>query len=150
MSAPAPRDHSAAAGAAGAHGAAGAAQATERLVLYRRYADLVAAQEAALDANDLDGFQSLGRELESLRAAIGAAGPPVDGSEDQGGAARARQAADLLRAALVRTRRIQTRLDAMKREQATEIRTLSRRRPHLRTYAVPPEGGGHPHVDVRM
>ena len=56
-------------------GRAGEERARKRLSQYVQYGDLVAGQEAALDADDLDLFNELAEEIEELQREIGVSSP---------------------------------------------------------------------------
>lgn len=123
-------------------GQAGSQQAQDRLAEYVRYAELIAAQESALEAEDMEAFEKLGQEIHELRREIGVADDPA-----QNGEAPARDVADVLNGALATNRRIQERLSAMKKGGAEEIRSAGRWRQPTRRYLT---GGADslPHIDV--
>ena len=65
-------------------GQAGSQQAQDRLAGYVRYAELVSAQEEALEAEDMETFSDLSREIHEVRREIGLADEPPH--EGEGGA----------------------------------------------------------------
>lgn len=123
---------------------AGDDQARRRLSLYARFAELVAAQERALEDEDLGRFKALSVELDWLRRAVGDLAPPAGATPEASGpgadrpapAAHADEnaAREVLEEALAATRRIESRLAGMKRSGAAEIRGLERRASHVRSY----------------
>jgi hypothetical protein len=134
---------------------AGRELARERLALYTRYAGLVARQESALDAEDMEAFETFGEELATLRSVIGAMpAAPSHLEEDPEAAEGAfvRQATEVLRATLARTERIQSRLAGMRAQQGADIRRFNRNRPLAQTYAagVEPAVGVARRLDVKL
>jgi hypothetical protein len=127
-------------------GRAGGELARERLARYQRYADLVAEQERALDAEDMLRFEEVADDIARLRADIGAPGtgaPVADGD--------VQAAADALRSALATNRRIQGRLSTLRREKASLIKNVSRRRPQTRRYLADADEAPPAHVvDVKF
>lgn len=123
-------------------GQAGSQQAKERLAGYVRYAELIAAQEAALEAEDVETFESLAREIHDVRQEIGLADEGALEDEPP-----ARDVADVLKVALATNRRIQERLSTMKKGGADEIRNAGQWRQPTRRYLA--DGtDSHPHIDV--
>ncbi len=112
----------------------GVAVSHERLSQYRRYAELVSAQESALDHGDLEQVRKLADELSALEGRIGSPIPGeraiAEGGED------AEHAAELLRDALDRTREMASRLRAMKEAEGAEVRRTLTRRPQARAYVT--------------
>jgi hypothetical protein len=126
-------------------GRAGGELARERLARYLRYADLVAEQERALDAEEMERFEQIADDIARLRAEIGAPGagaPATDGD--------VQAAADALRSALATNRRIQGRLSTLRSENAALIKNVSRRRPQTRRYLADADEAPPAHVDVKL
>lgn len=123
-------------------GRAGDDLARRRLGLYTRFAELVTAQERALEDEDLARFKALSVELDWLRRAVGDLGPAPAVSADARTATDPATRApdgdeamrDVLEKALAATRRIQSRLASLKRSGAAEIRGLEHRASHVRSY----------------
>ena len=116
---------------------AGDALARKRLDAYRRYAELVAEQEAALEAEDMDRFEALQAAAAELQAGLGlTASLAPDGRTDSEVASEAfvHRATQILRSTLDRSERIQARLKAMRREAGEDIRNLTKGRRNARTY----------------
>jgi len=124
-------------------GQAGDQQAKGRLAAYVRYAELVRAQEAALEADDIEVFETLSREIHDVRRDIGLADEVTHEGE-----LPANEIADVLKDALATNRRIQERLSTMKKGGSDEIRNAGRwRQPTRRYLADRPDSV--PHIDVR-
>ena len=128
-------------------GRAGGELAKERLAQYVRYAELVADQEAALEAGDLERFEELGALVAELREEIGSFGPddPAPGKdEDADAVARA------LEVALAANTRIQDRLARLRHEGADTIRRVERNRPQARQYVSDASEKPHGRIDVTL
>ena len=123
-------------------GQAGDQQAKGRLAEYVRYAELVRAQEAALEAEDIETFEKLSHEIHELRRGSGLADEVAHEGE-----LPANEVADVLKDALATNRRIQERLSTMKKSGSDEIRNAGRwRHPTRRYLADRPDS--LPHIDV--
>jgi len=127
---------------------AGDALAHERLEQYRRHAHLVAEQEAALEADDLDRFEALGERIERLQREIGPTQVAAGFAPDD--EAFAREATEILEATLARSARLKSRLQALRDESAEDIRDHRERRPMARRYVA--EGGStrSTRLDVKL
>lgn len=115
----------------------GGASARERLALYRRYADLVRQQEAALIAGDLDGFHALADQALELQ---GGQEPPVTPSglpEDPGSGAGpgVGELSQILRVTLDAGERIQARLRALRSDAGLSVRRATEGQHRVRGYA---------------
>lgn len=124
-------------------GQAGDQQAKGRLAEYVRYAQLVRAQEAALEAEDIPTFERLSEEIHQLRRGIGLAD-----EESHEGELPASEVSEVLKDALATNRRIQERLSTMKKGGSDEIRNAGRWRQPTRRYLADP-ADSVPHIDVR-
>jgi len=139
---------------AGAYvGRAGGELARRRLDGYRRYASLVAEQEAALDGDDMERFDLLVKAIEALQTEMGPVDLHVDEvveSIDAGSGAHG-EAVEVLRGAIVRTERIRDRLAVMKKAQAHDIRQATRTAPRARAYLAKEDASvpGPARIDVR-
>lgn len=127
-------------------GRAGKELARERLSAYMRYAELVAEQEAALEAGEVERFEELSRTVETVRVQIGAPRAPSEVQEVE----EAHAAADALRDALAANKRIQARLAELRNENAGRIRNVSRRNPQARRYAEESSETPASHLDVKL
>jgi hypothetical protein len=131
---------------------AGSELARERLAAYARFAELVSAQESALQAGDMDRFRTLTAAAEELRSACDLALPDAWGQRLADGSRTFHESAgEILSAALATSERIQTRLLSLQRETGVEIRRMSAERARGRAYL---EGSGTSaspgvHLDVR-
>jgi len=115
--------------------------ARERLTAYTRIAELVRAQEAALDADDLDRFHELAADVFRLQASMGettlrATSPSETGgaSEPTGQAQAATEAARILQDTLERSERIRMRLADLRQGVGEDIRRLAAGRSPGRRY----------------
>ena len=115
---------------------AGGALARKRLAGYARYAELVAEQEAALEADDLGRFEELQAAVSELQAGLGLTASLSVGADDAGvdNEAFVQRAIQILRSTLERNERIQARLRLMRNETGNDIRNLSEGRHGARTY----------------
>lgn len=111
----------------------------QRLALYARYAEVVQAQETALENEDLERFETLSAELDEIRRSVGEGAVDMHGSEG-GGAEPTRafvqEAARILRRTLWASERVQGRLLSMRRRARQEIRDIGGRRSHAHQYNV--------------
>jgi hypothetical protein len=128
-------------------GRAGGELAKERLTQYLRYASLVAEQELALDEEDVERFNELGKQIADLREELGPAGLVDETSIDS--EAEVHETAQVLRQTLVVNQRIQARLATMRHDNAGQIRELARRRPQARHYVAEQEAP-ETHLDVTL
>ena len=116
-------------------GCAGDELARDRLARYQRYAALVAEQEAALEREDMERFEQLGRDIVEARRDIGVTG----GVSDSTDGVELRQVADVLRTALVSSQRILERLAGLRRQTGDGIKAVGRGRASGRSYLAAPE-----------
>ena len=130
-------------------GRAGEELARKRLGQYVRYGDLVAGQEAALDADDLDLFNELAEEIEELQREIGVSSP-VERQVFPSGSPQAREAAELLKATIATSENIGVRLASMRASGVEAIRQVSRRRPQARRYLADSGARRDSRFDVRF
>lgn len=130
-------------------GTAGAEVARDRLAGLRRLAELLAAQEDALRAGDVDAAQVLSRAAVALQEEVGVA-LEAEGSRDPGPGPAAEEATELLRAALAANERVRRTLRALRQEVVGEMRRNSRGRRKGASYlrAVAPER--RESLDVRL
>lgn len=128
---------------------AGAELARDRLARLQRLAELLAAQEEALRAGDLEAAQALSNAALELQEEIGVA-VEATGPRGPGPDPGAEQAADLLRAALASNERVRGRLRALRQEVAVELHRTARGRPDGASYlrAAAPER--RERLDVRL
>jgi len=115
-------------GGAGPSRAAGGA----RLEAFRRCAELLVLQQAALDADDLPRVNELGARIQELHAEIDAL--RVDGAVAAESPVHEEEPAALLRSMIEGTERLGARIGAMRAETGREIRESLGRRPSARRY----------------
>ena len=130
-------------------GRAGEELARKRLGQYVQYGELVAGQEAALDADDLDLFNELAEEIEELQREIGVSSP-VERQVFPSGSPQAREAAELLKATIATSENIGVRLASMRASGVEAIRQVSRRRPQARRYLADSGARRDSRFDVRF
>ena len=123
-------------------GAAGEELAKERLEQYRRYAELIAAQENALEAEDLDRFEELAERVADLRSQIGAPGEVLAEHEAD--------VAEVLSEALSTNQRIQRRLADWRGKDAERVRRVTARGPQVKTYVAESREDPPARVDVKF
>ncbi|HSW28472.1 MAG TPA: hypothetical protein VLH75_03165 [Longimicrobiales bacterium] len=127
---------------------AGDSLVRERLAAFQRYAELVAAQEAAVESGDLDGAEALLDRAAVLQAELGPAfttAVPLDGSGDA-----ATELSHLLRGALSTSERIQAGLHALRAETALSVRRAVAGQRTVRGYAPPAATDAGAGVDLRL
>lgn len=131
---------------------AGGALARERLAAYRRYADLVRCQEAALVAGDLEGFRALADEALALQEGLGPALSAAALSQDPDAAGHAflDEVAELLRSALGGNERIQARLGALRSQAGDSVRRASAGHRRVQGYAGAAFAGGAARLDLTL
>lgn len=122
---------------AGRTAQAGGALARDRLASYRRYAELVSLQEAALARGDTDAYEGLVVETAALQDALGGQPPLRDlaGDPEAGSGAFVAEVADLLRGALGANERIQSRLRGLRAEASGSVRRAREGHRHALGYA---------------
>ena len=130
-------------------GRAGEELARKRLGQYVQYGELVAGQEAALDADDLDLFNELAEEIEELQREIGVSSS-VERQVFPSGSPQAREAAELLKATIATSENIGVRLASMRASGVEAIRQVSRRRPQARRYLADSGARRDSRFDVRF
>lgn len=119
----------------------------ERLALYRRYATVVGAQGAALEAGDLDRFSELNITRRSIEAEVDAIRADASVGLNPETVHLVAEAADALRRAQAGHRQIEERLRGMKDEARRQITGTEARKDGLRRYLA--GAGGRPSIDVR-
>jgi hypothetical protein len=111
---------------------------------YTRYAELVAAQIAAIEAGDLDGFTSLTHERDRLAHDIDG----MQADDPEGSADIATQAMPELEAALAADILLREKLAAIQGESLDGARSIDRNRDAIRSYGAPSEMGAK--VDLSL
>jgi hypothetical protein len=104
---------------------------------YSRYADLISAQLAAIDAGDLDSFTTLTRERRDLATAIDG----MHAADPAAGADIATVAIPGLEAALAADARLREKLAAIQHDSLDGARSIDRNRDAIRSYASHAEPG---------
>lgn len=127
----------------------------QRLQLYARYASLVAAQEQALDQNDLEEFETLRDSRDDLQGDLEEAGGPLHESSqarlDEVSEALVGEALRGLQTALAADRRIHQKLGAIQGkilEEFRRIETTSSAAQHYLKGAEKPEERPPARIDV--
>lgn len=125
--------------AAGRTARAGGVLARDRLASYRRYAELLALQEAAVARGDMDAYAALAEETAALQAALGGHLHPEGLAADPEATSGAfvSELSDLLRSALGANERIQARLRALRADTAGSVRRAREGQRRVREYAGP-------------
>ncbi len=113
----------------------------QRLDAYLRYAALVAAQEVALDRDDIERFRALEAERTRLQEQMAFHAPEGDGWGDR----EADEGRRILEEAFQRHAAIERRLGVLKARTVDALRDISRREAGARRYTTddgsrPPEG----------
>lgn len=131
---------------------AGCQLARERLAAYQRYAELVEAQEAALEAGDLEAFDVLSSAALEIQASLGGGAPLTNLAHDPeaGTASFVDKVTDLLHSTMARNERIQARLRGLRHETGSEIRKTAESRPRIRTYMTGAGSEEERSLDLRL
>ena len=114
----------------------GGVVARDRLASYRRYAEIVRLQEAALSRGDINAYEELVAETAALQDALGMHPPARDlaGGPEAGSGAFGAEVADLLRGALGANERVQSRLRGLRAEASGSVRRVRQGRRHAMEY----------------
>lgn len=113
-----------------------------RLAVYARYAALVAAQERALEDEDLETFDRLAEDRGNLEAGLPATVDPAPGPGTH-------MAMEQLREALQRDRRMQARLRALRERTRADLKALGEAGDAARRY-IRGEGGATGRLDLTL
>jgi len=111
---------------------------------YARYADLIAAQLAAIENDEFDEFTSLTHEREALARSIDS----MHAVDPDGSAEIARAAMSHLEAALAADVMLRERIDRIQNDSLDGARAIGRNRKAIRSYAAPAETGAR--VDLSL
>ena len=126
---------------------AGEQLARQRLCQYVQYGDLIAGQEAALEADDIDLFNELAQEIQALQMEIGGL-PTLEAFPP--GSPEAKEAGEVLKATIAGSDRIGERLASMRASGVEAIRQVSGRRPGARRYLADSGERRESRFDVRF
>ena len=128
---------------------AGAALLRRRLQGYVEYAELLAEQEQAADAGDLERFEDLGKRLDELQAALGGlpSASQVQDTEDPETQELLTETTRVLEQASQVQQRIAATLRIRRNQTRDELRALEGRSDQVRSYIDRnPSGGGRLNV----
>lgn len=120
-----------------------------------RYAQIVHAQEEALESGDVARFEVLAGERKALQDTLDVSGedPAEPGADPEEGAMSGEDVAEMLRVALASDRRIEARLRELRDGAAREIRDARRNDRAVEKYAAPATDADPPgriHVDFTL
>ena len=130
-------------------GRAGEELARQRLGQYVQYGALIAGQEAALEADDIDLFHELAGEIQELQQEIGV----PNAGERQAflpDSPEAKEAAEVLETTIATSDRIGARLASLRASGVEAIRQVSGRRPQARRYLADSGARRDSRFDVRF
>ena len=112
----------------------GRATIEARLALYTDYAAIMAEQETALEARDIERFTELNATRKSIEAAVEALPTEVGLHQDAETVRTVQQAVETLQSVATRQKRLEVRLKALRAELKEEVGTVEHRRGAARSY----------------
>ncbi len=119
------------------------------LASYARYATLVRSQEEALDQDDMDRFENLARAREEIQEELGDGPPPFPEVEELDSEAKRylERVWENFRDALLRDTRLRARLQRMKKDASTNLKTVEGRGDQAKCYLAGDEANSGERVN---
>ena len=119
------------------------------LASYARYATLVRSQEEALDRDDMDRFEDLARAREEIQEELGDGPPPFPEEEELDSETKRylERVWENFKDALLRDVRLRARLQKMKKDASTNLKTVEGRGDQAKGYLAGDEANSGERVN---